>query len=151
MARQGLLSAEEAERQRRAEEREAQQAALEAEQREQAAAEKAAEDQMFGVQRHTVGEFLAQIAELDRRKDAARQWRLDNGLPVVDDTFGAAEPQQQERRPWRPTPWELKANQAARDAAKETTPATQADLGKVEQAVTHVKALLHAATGHKAV
>jgi hypothetical protein len=119
----------------------------------EAAAERGWEMARQGYTPRSPGELLAVIAADDARREAIRQRRAAQGLHVVDeDAFGVRQTQQQQpERPWRPTPWELKANQAAREAAKQTTPATQAELGKVEQAVTHVKALLHAATGHKAV
>jgi hypothetical protein len=146
MRAQGLLSAEEAERQRRAEEREAQQAQLEQEQREQAAVEKAAEEQMFGVVRRSPQEFLAQIAAIDAAKERAAARREAMGLPPAStDTFGAASVPAREPRPWRPTPWELRQNQAEREAAKQSTPATKADVERLEGEITHAKALAHSA------
>ena len=51
----------------------------------------------------------------------------------------------------RPEPhlnrWELTRDVAAREKAKETTPATQAELSKLSQTVTSLKAKLHALSG----
>src|SRR5262249_51813524 len=68
--------------------------------------------------------------------------RKELGLPVEDDVAVhlvgpvPAEP--------RPTKWEVRKNVREREAAKQTTPATQAELGRLKQQVTKLQAALHA-------
>ena len=85
----------------------------------------------------------------DARQEAVTQWRRDHGFVVADeDAFGAV-PAAADGEPGlrRPTRWEVQKSVAAHQAAKASTPATKEDLGKVEATISHLKALIHAATG----
>jgi len=148
MAGQGLFSAEEEERQRRAAEREAEADAgaqqLRDEQAAEAAAERAFEMARQGYTPRTPGEFLAAIAAEDARREAVRQRRIEKGLPVADGGY-QPDPVFEQERPRRPTKWEVEARVAASKAEREATPATQADLRRLEGEVAHAKALAHAA------
>jgi hypothetical protein len=69
---------------------------------------------------------------------------------------GEAGPNDQSRRlsqtqPWRKARIGLAAAQAAREAAKETTPATVAQVGAVQQQVEKLKSAIHAITGKSPV
>jgi len=147
MAEQGLLSAEQAERQRRADEREAEADARAQQMRDEQAADDAA-GRAFELARQghvarTPGEFLAAIAADDARREKIRQKRIEKGLPVSDDGYSG--PVFETERPHRPTKWEVEARVAAAKAEREQTPASQADIRKLQGEIAQAKALAHAA------
>jgi len=147
MAAQGLLSPEQAERQRREDEREAERerrrVELEAEQRAEAQAERVFELSRQGYTPMTVGERLGLMAEMDVREQHKIARRKELGLPV-DDGYQPG-PVFEQQRPHRPTRWEVQASVAAAKAEREATPASQADLRRLEGEISHAKALAHAA------
>ena len=119
--------------------REAAQLELQAQQARERAHERRWELQRQGREAHTVDEVIAAASFAQDRADRREQ-------RVIAEGFEA-----QARPKPRLDRWELRQNQAEREAAKETTPATQADLGRLEQALSKMKSALHAATGHKAL
>jgi hypothetical protein len=120
---------------RKEEERERKALELEAEQRQQAAIERDWELTRQGFVPRTVSDVIAAAAAAQDRRDRRDAKRDADAAEVMG----------------RPVPglnrWEMKAAQAEREAAKETTPATQAELGRLEQAVTQLKSKLHSLSG----
>ena len=83
----------------------------------------------------TVNEVLADASFGMDRADADERRREREAAEIL----GRPEP--------RLNRWELTREVAAREAAKETTPATQADLSRLGQQLSKVKAAIHSLGG----
>jgi hypothetical protein len=116
----------------REEERERIAVEFEEQQRQEAAAERRWMLAQQGVQPLTHSEFLARASFAQDREDAAERRREREAAELL----GKPEP--------RLDRWELKREQQPREAEALTTPATQAEVSKLSQAVTQLKSNLHA-------
>ena len=77
----------------------------------------------------SVGERLAAIADADARQEAVTAWRREHGFAVADeDAAPVSEPQQEPRA----SKWDIKRWVADRKAARESKPARQADMDRLE-------------------
>ena len=111
-------------------------AELEQQMREEAAIERRWDLQRQGIAPVSVDERLSTQAAAEIRNDRREESRIKHAEAEM-----ARPPARKLDR------WEVKKTVAEREAAKETTPATKGDIGWLEGAVSHMEALLHAATG----
>jgi hypothetical protein len=126
----------------REEERERKAAELEEQQRQEAAVERRWMLAQQGVTPMTHAEILARASFAQDREDAAERRREreaaeELGKPIPEHLVL--------------NKYQMKREQAAREAAKETTPATVAEVGAVQQQVQKLKSAIHAITGKSPV
>jgi hypothetical protein len=121
--------------QQREDEREAAQAEAEAEQRREAAFERRWELERRGVQARSVSEIL-QAASFAQDRNDRREARIEREAEAA-----GLLPEPRLNR------YEMRIGQQAREEARQTAPATQADVKRLEQELTKVKSGLHSATG----
>jgi hypothetical protein len=94
---------------------------------------------MQGHRPRTQQEFLAQVYWAQDRTDAVERQREREAAQQMGKPIPRLDRNQ------------LKRDVAEREAAKETTPATQAELSKLSQAVTGLKSKIYAITGKSPV
>jgi hypothetical protein len=122
----------------REDERERKAAEFEAEQRRTAALERRAELQMRGVEARSHADILAAASRgmdstdrIEARRE--REALIEAGKPIPEHLLL--------------NKYQMQREQAAREAAKETTPATVAEVGAVQQQVQKLKSAIYAITG----